>query len=62
MDVLPLAYFRHYSLLVASIHILTSDSIISDDLDAAEDWLKKFYKEYEELYGMSGIISLQLNL
>lgn len=52
VDVLPLVHFKHYSLLVASMHILTSDNISVEDLDAAEGWLKKFYMEYEDLYGM----------
>lgn len=52
VDVLPVVYFKHFSLLVASIHTLTSDYIKIEALDAAEGWLKKFYIQYEELYGM----------
>lgn len=51
-DVLPPVYFRHYSLLVAAIHILSSNSINHEEVDSAEEWLKKFYQQYEELYGM----------
>lgn len=50
-DVLPQPYFSHYALLVASIHILTSDSVAVEDLNSTEVWLTKFYKDYMEYYG-----------
>ncbi len=50
--VLPSIYFHHYSLLVASLHILSSDSIYPDDLETARDFLDRFYLQYGELYGI----------
>lgn len=44
-DVLPLPYYKHYSLLVASIHILASDCISPADLDLSAIWLDEFYKK-----------------
>ena len=51
-DVLPDAYFENYSLLVAAIYILSSDRIEENDLVMAEQWLKKFYRDYAGLYGI----------
>ena len=51
-DILPLPYFKHLSLLVASIHVLLSDDMKPENLDKCEEWLRKFYIQYEELYGI----------
>ena len=50
-DILPEPYWNNYVHLVASIHILSCEHIKSEDLDKSEQWLKKFYKDYTELYG-----------
>ena len=49
--ILPQPYYSHYTLLVASVHMLTSDYIVPGELDLCEQWLRKFYKDYMELYG-----------
>lgn len=60
-NVLPLPYFKHFSLLVASIHILTSENISSVDLERCQEWLKAFYAKYTELYGMIIIIAIGID-
>lgn len=50
MDVLPTPYFNHYCLFVKAIHVLLSDNIRPNDLNNCEEWLKDFYKKFEELY------------
>ena len=50
-DILPLPYLKNYNLLVASLYILSSDHITPGDLQNCEEWLKEFYKRFEELYG-----------
>ena len=57
---MPPNYFEHYSLLVASIHILLSESISSSELQIADALLHQFYAEYENMYGM--IFSVHLHL
>lgn len=36
---------------MASAHTLSSDSITSEELKLAEEWLTEFYKKFMELYG-----------
>lgn len=43
--------FEHYLLLVAGMHILTSDSISQSQLELAETFLNQFYLQYSDLYG-----------
>ena len=43
-------YIEHYSLLVASIHILMSESISSSELQIADAFLHQFCAEYENMY------------
>lgn len=50
-SILPLPYFKHYSLLVGSVHILMSDHISLNDLEVSKRWLNTFYKDFMELYG-----------
>ncbi len=52
IDVLPQPYFKHFSMLVSAIRVLNSDHITGEELDAAEGWLRQFYMQYTELYGM----------
>ena len=49
--ILPSAYFAHYSLLVASLHILSSHCASTSDLDAVEVYLNTFYRSSVILYG-----------
>lgn len=50
---LPALYWHHYSFLVCEMHILLSDSITQNQVDAAECMLKDFYALMPELYGDS---------
>lgn len=50
--VLPEPFFTHYSLLVAGMHILLSDSVTEDSIHQAEVYLLRFYQMYSTLYGM----------
>lgn len=50
--ILPQVYMNHYALFVAAIHIFLSEEITETDLSNAEQYLKKFYEEYPNLYGM----------
>lgn len=52
MGKLPQEYLQHLSLLIASLHILLSDSISSVDLSNVERFLKEFYVKLPQLYGM----------
>ena len=47
----PSYYYNHLCLLVAALHILYSDYIISARLDKAEQLLQEFYLKFSELYG-----------
>ena len=58
-EVLPNPYFRHYSLLVLGISILSSECISRTHLQEAEVCLLKFYKEFSDLYGESVYYALQ---
>ena len=49
--ILPPAYFAHYSLLVASLHMLSSHCVSTSDVDAAEVYLDTFYRSSVLLYG-----------
>ena len=40
---LPRDYLKHFSLLIASLHILLADTISPVDLSNAECYLKEFY-------------------
>ena len=53
-------YFEHYSLLVASIHILLSESISSSELRMAGALLNHFYAEYQTMYGMNFLCAMNL--
>ena len=48
---LPQEYLQHFSLLVASIHVLLSDMISILDLNKVQDYLKEFYIKLPQLYG-----------
>ena len=47
---LPRDYLKHFSLLIAALHILLADTISSVDLSNAE-FLKDFYIKQPQLYG-----------
>lgn len=49
--ILPVVYFRHLSLLIAALHILTSDYIRISDLQNSRLFLTQFYERFAELYG-----------
>ena len=44
-------YMRHYSLLVASMYLLSKDKITAGDLEAASSFLTEFCQQFEDLYG-----------
>jgi len=46
-------YFEHYLLLVTAITLLNSEKITPFMLNVAEDFLNKFVKEFETLYGLN---------
>lgn len=48
---LPNVYFKHWSLLVFSMHKFLSDAITENDLKHAEKALRKFVFDMETLYG-----------
>ncbi len=50
--ILPPVYFAHYSLLVASLHMLSSHYVSKSDMNAAEVYLNTFYRSSVLLYGM----------
>ena len=54
--ILPLPYYSHYGLLVRSVHILSSNATNLDELERAVNWLKDFYEQYEDLYGILHIL------
>ena len=49
--VLPDLYFSHYVQFVAAVHLLSSHSITSEDVDEAEKYLDSFYSSSVMLYG-----------
>ena len=49
--ILQPVYFAHYSLLVASLHMLSSHCVSTSDMDAAEMYLNTFYRSSVLLYG-----------
>ena len=48
---LPRDYLKHFSLLIAALHILLADTISPVDLGNAESYLKEFYIKLPQLYG-----------
>lgn len=50
-DILPPVYLAHYSLLVASLHMLSSHCVSNSDMDTAEVYLNTFYRSSVVLYG-----------
>jgi len=46
-------YFEHYLLLVTTITLLNSEKITPFMLNVAENFLNKFAKEFETLYGLN---------
>ena len=46
-------YLHHLALLVASLHILYSDHITSEDLTVTDQYLSRFYTSFPDLYGMT---------
>ena len=50
--ILPDQFYVHFMILVKAIGILLAESIVENDLVVAEKLLRKFYKCYEEYYGM----------
>lgn len=51
LDYLPSLYWHHFALLVCALHILLSDSITADQIDAAELMINDFCVFLPELYG-----------
>jgi hypothetical protein len=49
---LPGEYLKHFSLLIASLHILLADTISPVDLNNVQGYLKEFYIKLPQLYGM----------
>jgi len=49
--ILPDMYFKHFSLLVSALGILTSESISQAELDQAKSYLLLFVSDIERLYG-----------
>ena len=49
--ILPDPYFTHYSLVVAAIHLLLSETITDTMLHKAEQYLNRFYEMFAALYG-----------
>lgn len=45
-------YFHHYLLLVTAMFYLNQDCICSQEIVAAEEYLKKFVEKFEVLYGV----------
>ena len=44
-------YFSHYVQFMAAVHLLSSHSITSEDVDEAEKYLDSFYSSSVMLYG-----------
>jgi len=51
-DILRNDYFEHYLLLVTAITLLNQEYITTDMLEVATDFLHKFVREFEHLYGL----------
>ncbi|XP_043270733.1 uncharacterized protein [Venturia canescens] len=51
-DILPLAYLKHWLLLVSSLHLLLKKKITNNELSLATRALKKFVYLIPELYGL----------
>ena len=51
LDILPSLYWHHYALLVCAMHLLLSDQITLNQIDAAEQMLIDFHSLLPELYG-----------
>lgn len=49
-NILPLVYLQHWSMFVAGLHILSSDSMCNNDLHTADTLLQEFYKQFSRLY------------
>ena len=56
VDILPAVYVQHLCLLVTAMYILSSDCILSGDLDRAHCYLLKFVEDFELLYGPSQMV------
>lgn len=50
--IMSIEYFNHYLLLVISMFILSADKISHLMIDVAEDLLRRFVREFSELYGI----------
>ena len=50
--ILPIVYLRHWSLVVGSLQIRSSDCITPHELATATTLLKEFYEKFPELYGI----------
>jgi len=50
-NILPDPYWEHYGLLVEGMHIILGKSISKHELKTAKDCFRKFYQEFENLYG-----------
>ncbi|XP_066584839.1 uncharacterized protein [Prorops nasuta] len=50
--ILPQEYFNNYKLLIIATAILSFDEIALNLIDIAEDFLHKFVKDFEHLYGI----------
>ena len=55
--ILPDPYFTHYSLVVAAVHLLLSDTITEAMLNKAEQYLNRFYEMFAALYGKYSLCS-----
>ncbi|XP_035678818.1 uncharacterized protein LOC118417371 [Branchiostoma floridae] len=56
LNILPEAYYEHYTLLVMAIHTLLQSSITTDDVDRAEAQLEQFVGQFGNLYATSELV------
>ncbi|XP_044582705.1 uncharacterized protein LOC123263800 [Cotesia glomerata] len=60
-EVMQQEYLEHFSLLVAGIALLNLDSITNAEINMASNFLHKFVREFENLYGLKNC-SINLHL
>lgn len=49
---MPSAYFEHIKLLVLGITLLSKAGVVEEDIELAEKAIKKFVKDFQNLYGL----------
>ena len=54
-SILPQMYLQHYSLLVAAMHLLSSDCISNENLSSADEMLQRFYEELDMVQCMVSV-------